>query len=298
MNAAEQTESPTFEDVNENKSSGSAETASGSAEAASGSAETASGSAETASGSAETASGSAETASGSAEAASGSAETASGSVEAASGSAETDSGSVEPPPANSPESNSSSSNSNATVKANKKGMSVAAKTVLSDRMKTLAEMREAYAKAFGDDPKAPKAKSYEAFALTKIRKEQGEEAFQSKLQEYIERNQGIHAAKPAKATRKKVAIATNAVTTAGPVNRSNSRQKLIESVRTIATSAKDLIDNLVSTTMSLAKTNTGDMTSIATQAVNAANGTAKRRKTRSNKGKTHKKSAVKLNNSA
>jgi hypothetical protein len=275
MNAEGQNESATFEDVNENKSSGSAKTASGSAETASGSAETASGSAETPSGSAEA----------------------------------TDSGSVEPPPADSPESNSSSnsssSNSNAPVQANKKGMSVAAKTVLSDRMKTLAEMREAYAKAFGDDPKAPKAKSYEAFALTKIRKEQGEEAFQSKLQEYIERNQGIHAAKPAKGTRKKVAIATNAAattvvnaTTAGPINRSNSRQKLIESVRTMADSAKDLIDNLVSTTMSLAKTNTGDMTSIAVKAVNAVNGTAKQRKTRSNKGKTHKKSAVKLNNSA
>jgi hypothetical protein len=167
-------------------------------------------------------------------------------------------------------------------------------------MKTLAEMREAYAKAFGDDPKAPKAKSYEAFALTKIRKEQGEEAFQSKLQEYIERNQGIHAAKPAKGTRKKVAIATNAAantgaTTAGPINRGNSRQKLVESVRTMADSAKNLIDNLVSTTMSLAKTNTGDMTSIATKAVNAVNGTAKHRKTRSNKGKTHKRSAVKMN---
>jgi hypothetical protein len=172
-------------------------------------------------------------------------------------------------------------------------------------MKTLAEMREAYAKAFGDDPKAPKAKSYEAFALTKIRKEQGEDAFKSKLQEYIERNQGIHAARPAKGTRKKVAIATNAAgntavntTTAGPINRGNSRQKLIESVRTMAISAKDLIDNLVSTTMSLAKTNTSDMTSIATKVVNTVNGTAKHRKTRSNKGKTHKKSAVRMNNSA
>ena len=279
MNAVEQTESPSFEDVNENTSSGSAEaTDSGSVEA---------------------------TDSGSVEAAPTNATTDSGSVEA------TDSGSVEAPAADSPDSNSSrsnssssnssSSNSNATVKANKKGMSVAAKTVLSDRMKTLAEMREAYAKAFGDDPKAPKAKSYEAFALTKIRKEQGEEAFKSKLQEYIERNQGIHAAKPAKGTRKKVAIATNAavnVTTAGPINRGNSRQKLIQSVRTMADSAKDLIDNLVSTTMSLAKTNTGDMTSIATRAVSAVNGTAKHRKTRSNKGKTHKRSAVKMNNSS
>jgi hypothetical protein len=170
-------------------------------------------------------------------------------------------------------------------------------------MKTLAEMRNAYAKAFGDDPKAPKAKSYEAFALTKIRKEQGEEAFQSKLQEYIERNQGIHAAKPAKGTRKKVTIATIAntavnTTTAGPINRGNSRQKLIQSVRTMADSAKDLIDNLVSATMSLAKSNTGDMTSIATRAVSAVDGTAKHRKTRSNKGKTHKRSAIKMNNSA
>jgi len=203
---------------------------------------------------------------------------------------------------NSSNSNSSNSNSKpntpAPVEANKKGMSVAAKTVLGDRMKTLAEMREAYAKAFGDDPKAPKAKSYEAFALTKIRKEQGEEAFKAKLQEYIERNQGIHAAKPAKGTRKKVSMATNAATNAGTINQGNSRQKLIQSVRTMADSAKDLIDNLVSATMSLAKSNTGDMTSIAARAVSAIDGTAKHRKTRSNKGKTHKMSAVRMNNSA
>ena len=198
-------------------------------------------------------------------------------------------------------SNNSKSNTPAPAEANKKGMSVAAKTVLGDRMKTLAEMRNAYAKAFGDDPKAPKAKSYEAFALTKIRKEQGEEAFKAKLQEYIERNQGIHAAKPAKGTRKKVTIATNTAVdtnTAGPINQGNSRQKLIQSVRTMADSAKDLIDNLVSATMSLAKSNTGDMTSIATRAVSALDGTAKHRKTRSNKGKTHKRSAVRMNNSA
>jgi hypothetical protein len=187
------------------------------------------------------------------------------------------------------------------VEANKKGMSVAAKTVLGDRMKTLAEMRNAYAKAFGDDPKAPKAKSYEAFALTKVRKEQGEEAFQAKLQEYIQRNQGIHAAKPAKATRKKVMIATNAAanaTNAVPTNQGNSHQKLMQSVRTMADSAKDLIDTIVSATMSLSKSNSGDITSIATKAVNALNGTAKHRKVRSNKGKTHKRSAVQMNNSA
>jgi hypothetical protein len=216
---------------------------------------------------------------------------------------------------NSNSSNSNSSNSNssntpevAPVEANRKGMSVAAKTVLGDRMKTLAEMREAYAKAFGNDPKAPKAKSYEAFALTKVRKEQGEEAFQSKLQEYIERNQGIHAAKPAKGTRKKVmmatnavantAVATNAATNAAPTNQGNSRQKLMQSVRTMADSAKDLIETIVSATMSLSSSNTGDMTSMATRAVNAVNGTAKHRKVRSNKGKTHKMSAMRINNSA
>jgi hypothetical protein len=181
-------------------------------------------------------------------------------------------------------------------------MSVAAKTALGDRKAIFeGDLRQAYINAFGDDPKAPKPKFLEATALVKIRREQGENAYKAKIKEYVERNQGIHAAKPAKGTRKKVTIAPAAAntvinaTTAGPINRGNSRQKLIESVRTIANSAKDLIDNLVSTTMSLAKTNTGDMTSIATRVVNVVNGTAKHRKTRSNKGKTHKRSAVKMN---
>jgi len=208
---------------------------------------------------------------------------------------------------NSNSSKSNSTKSNTPVLPNKKGLSVAAKTALGDRKAIFeGDLRQAYINAFGDDPKAPKPKFLEATALVKIRREQGENAYKAKIKEYVERNQGIQAAKPAKGTRKKVTMATEstnvtatnaAATTAGPINRGNSRQKLIQSVRTMADSAKDLIDNLVSTTMSLAKTNTGDMTSIATKAVNAMNGTAKHRKTRSNKGKTHKRSAIKMNNS-
>jgi hypothetical protein len=183
--------------------------------------------------------------------------------------------------------------------ASKKGLSAAAQSVLDDRMKTLADLKAAYAAAFGDNPKAPKAKSYEAFALHKIRKEQGEEAFQAKMKEFVERNQGKFAGEPVKKPRTKkvkfnnTAAANVKVSSASPAKNANSRALIMESVRTMGSTAKGLIDSMVSTVAALAKTNTGDMSAVAAKANSAANSAKPKksgtRKPRSNKGKTHKK---------
>jgi hypothetical protein len=177
---------------------------------------------------------------------------------------------------------------NQTPAAKKKGLSAAAQSVLDDRMKTLAELKAAYAATFGDDKKAPKAKSYEAFALHKIRKEQGEEAFQAKMKEFIERNQGKFAAGPVKKVRSKTVKFNSAVAKNNTAKNVNSRAVIIESVRTMGSTAKGLIDSMMSTVAALAKSNTGDMSAVAQQA-NAAATKSGTRKPRSNKGKTHKK---------
>ena len=183
---------------------------------------------------------------------------------------------------------------NQTPAAKKKGLSAAAQSVLDDRMKTFAELKAAYAAAFGDDKKAPKAKSYEAFALHKIRKDQGEEAFQAKMKEFVERNQGKFAAGPVKKVRTKTVKFNSAVAPAknNTAKNMNSRAVIIESVRTMGSTAKGLIDSMMSTVAALAKSNTGDMSAVAQQANAAANSAPKKsgsRKPRSNKGKTHKK---------
>jgi hypothetical protein len=180
---------------------------------------------------------------------------------------------------------------NQTPAAKKKGLSAAAQSVLDDRMKTFAELKAAYAAAFGDDKKAPKAKSYEAFALHKIRKDQGEEAFQAKMKEFVERNQGKFAAGPVKKVRSKTVKFNNNTKNVTAKN-VNSRAVILDSVRTMGSTAKGLIDSMMSTVAALAKSNTGDMSAVAQKANAAANSAVKKsgtRKPRSNKGKTHKK---------
>ena len=145
----------------------------------------------------------------------------------------------------------------------KKPMSATAKSVLDDRMKTFEDLKAAYANTFGNAPKAPKAKAYEAFALHKIRKEQGENAFQAKMQEYIDRNQGKFASMPPKKTKK---VSFPNVSAAN-----NSTQK--KSMGAMGESVKKLVDSMIS----LAQTNSGEVSK-------------KHRKTRSNKGKTHRRS--------
>ena len=145
----------------------------------------------------------------------------------------------------------------------KKPMSATAKSVLDDRMKTFEDLKAAYANTFGNAPKAPKAKAYEAFALHKIRKEQGENAFQAKMQEYIDRNQGKFASKTKKVTFPNMSAANN----------STQKKSVGASMKAMGESVKKLVDSMIS----LAQTNSGEVSK-------------KHRKTRSNKGKTHRRS--------
>jgi hypothetical protein len=145
----------------------------------------------------------------------------------------------------------------------KKPMSATAKSVLADRMKTFEDLKAAYANTFGNAPKAPKAKAYEAFALHKIRKEQGENAFQAKMQEYIDRNQGKFASKTKKVTFPNMSAANN----------STQKKSVGASMKAMGESVKKLVDSMIS----LAQTNSGEVSK-------------KHRKTRSNKGKTHRRS--------
>ena len=185
---------------------------------------------------------------------------------------------------------------NTTSGTKKRGQSVAAKSLLDDRMKTYAELKAAYAAKFGDDKKAPKAKSYEAFALHKIRKDQGEEAFQAKMEEYITRNEGKFT-NPAPKGKSKKAVKFNSSHTlksASPVASAN----VMESVRIMGSTAKGLIDSMIKT-MSLAKTNPEKAAETANTAIFtngnklnvAANSTKskKPRKKRSNAGSSRKK---------
>ena len=185
---------------------------------------------------------------------------------------------------------------NTTSGTKKRGQSAAAKSLLDDRMKTYAELKAAYAAKFGDDKKAPKAKSYEAFALHKIRKDQGEEAFQAKMEEYITRNEGKFT-NPAPKGKSKKAVKFNSSQTlksASPVASAN----VMESVRIMGSTAKGLIDSMI-TTMSLAKTNPEKAAETANTAIFtngnklsvAANNTRskKPRKKRSNAGSSRKK---------
>jgi len=150
----------------------------------------------------------------------------------------------------------------------KKPMSATAKSVLDDRMKTFEDLKAAYANTFGNAPKAPKAKAYEAFALHKIRKEQGENAFQAKMQEYIDRNQGKFASKTKKVTFPNMSAANN----------STQKKSVGASMKAMGESVKKLVDSMIS----LAQTNSGEVSK-------------KHRKTRSNKGKTHRRSQKAMN---
>ena len=192
---------------------------------------------------------------------------------------------------------------NTTSGTKKKGQSAAAKSLLDDRMKTYAELKAAYAAKFGDDKKAPKAKSYEAFALHKIRKDQGEEAFQAKMEEYITRNEGKFT-NPALKGKSKKAVKFNKSQTSKSASPAASAN-VMESVRIMGSTAKGLIDSMI-TTMSLAKTNPEKAAETVNNAIstnvnklNAAANTTKSkkpRKKRSNAGSSRKKKE--LNNSA
>jgi hypothetical protein len=173
-------------------------------------------------------------------------------------------------------------------------MSAKAKN-LQDRRKALfKEMQAEYAKVFGDDKKAPKAKMYHAAGLLTIRERDGDEAYAAKLQEYINANRGKYNGKTRKANAPANAPA-NASTAApivrSPVSAAESGKTIIRSIESMASKVKEMVDTMVSTTKTLVKSENPDMAAIAQRVVRFANEstTAKKpRKPRSNKGKTHK----------
>jgi hypothetical protein len=191
--------------------------------------------------------------------------------------------------------------------ASKRSLSAKAQAVLNGRMATFAEMKEEYKRAFGDDPKAPKAKSYEAFALHKIRTSQGENAYKEKLQEYIARNQEKSGQAPGKKTKNAKKGAANYVPYVANNNTgaSNTTQKannasnklMAEAVEAMADSARGLIDKIISTVKTFAAAKTAEKqnavaNSAAAEAkVVAANNSATTKKKKSRAPRKSRKKA-------
>ena len=182
---------------------------------------------------------------------------------------------------------------------------------LQERRKTLfKEMQAEYAKIFGDDKKAPKAKMYHAAGLLTIRERDGEDAYKAKLQEYIQANQGKYTTKTRKVNNTPApAAAPESVTgspiVASPASAAESGKTIIRSIESMASKVKEMVDTMVSTTKTLVKSDKPDMAAIAERVVRFANQSAttattattakKPRKTRSNKGKTHKRRSPESN---
>ena len=175
-------------------------------------------------------------------------------------------------------------------------MSAKAKDLQERRKGLFKEMQAEYAKVFGDDKKAPKAKMYHAAGLLTIRERDGEDAYQAKLQEYIQANQGKYTTKTRKVNNTAAApeSATRSPIVASPASAAESGKTIIRSIESMASKVKEMVDTMVSTTRTLVKSDKPDMAAIAERVVRFANEapstTAKKpRKTRSNKGKTHKR---------
>ena len=163
-------------------------------------------------------------------------------------------------------------------------MSAKAKDLQSRRKALLEDMRAEYAKVFGDDKKAPKAKAWQAAGLLTIKEKQGDAAYKAKLQEYISTNQSKYSGKTLKAPK---AVPSSAVSIAATPG--NSREVIIKSVQTMSETVKGLMDTIVKATRSLASSK--DMTAVANKVAAVANQNATpktARKPRSNKGKHHK----------
>lgn len=158
-------------------------------------------------------------------------------------------------------------------------MSAKAQSVLNGRMETLRDMQAEYKRVFGDDKKAPKAKSYEAFALYKIRTTEGEDAYKAKLQEFVERNQGKSANPTAKTAKKGKKVANNsaAPSAAKPNNttqkvNTGTNKLMAEAVKTMADSAHGLLDTIVKTVNAFAAAKTPEkQAALANEAISAAN---------------------------
>lgn len=191
-------------------------------------------------------------------------------------------------------------------------MSAKAKDLQARRKALFEEMKKEYANVFGDDKKAPKAKMYHAAGLLTIRERDGEEAYRKKLEEYIMNNQGKYLNKTQKSKAPKTAKANNTAkaantakanntpvaAVAAPAGSASSATKVIRSIETMANNMKSMLDTMVSTTKTLVKSGNSKMDAVAEKVVRFANNAApapatkKARKTRSNKGSTHKKRAA------
>lgn len=169
-------------------------------------------------------------------------------------------------------------------------MSAKAKDLQERRKALFKEMQAEYAKVFGDDKKAPKAKMYHAAGLLTIKEREGDAAYTAKLQEYIDANRGKYEGKTRKAAP---AAATPAAATASPASAAQSGRTIIRSIESMASKVKEMVDTMVSTTKTLIKSDNPDMAAIAQRVVRFANEsgtTAKKpRKPRSNKGTTRKR---------
>jgi len=168
-------------------------------------------------------------------------------------------------------------------------MSVKAKDLQERRKALFKEMQAEYAKVFGDDKKAPKAKMYHAAGLLTIKERDGDAAYAAKLQEYIQANQGKYGNKTRKVEK---SANTSVATVANTSSPAESGKTIIRTIETMAAKVKEMVDTMVSTTKTLVKSDKSDMAAIAERVVRFANEstTAKKpRKVRSNKGSTHKK---------
>ena len=184
------------------------------------------------------------------------------------------------------------------------------------RSETLEDMREKYSERFGNTsmyPKPPKAKVYHASGLTSIRQRNGEEAYKAALNRIMDANDPLKKGNSSTAaansgmgknmfkttTLKKSKSKKNASANASAnsfmpsqltaaanssMNR-GSTNTIIESIETMGSSAKGLIDTMISTSKALARElaktgNVSAMSQLASVANNSARVTAKPKRSR------------------
>ena len=159
-------------------------------------------------------------------------------------------------------------------------MSQKAKDLQARRKALLVEMQAEYAKVFGDDKKAPKAKAYHAAGLLTIKERDGNAAYQAKLQEYIAENQRKFQGKTAKAPKVSSAVSLPASAPKNATAKSaSSHSAAVRSIEAMGASINTMVEKMIAKAKSL-----------GAPATNSAHShSSKKRKARSNKGGTHKR---------
>jgi len=199
------------------------------------------------------------------------------------------------------------------------------------RSETLEDMREKYSERFGNTsmyPKPPKAKVYHASGLTSIRQRNGEEAYKTALNRIMDTNDPLKRTNTSstaaanssmgknmfKSTAKKGKSKKNVTVNASANASANSfmpsqlsaaanssmnrgsTNTIIQSIETMGSSAKGLIDTMISTSKALARElaktgNVSAMSQLASVANNSARSTAKPKRSRA-KRSTQKANAL------